>query len=96
MDLHLLGQDVISDLLTVFSVVGPLSKHALVGDDTHGKVVHSYTVILTAHDFRSHVAWGARRVLGVLWVPATGNSEIGDSQIAILVKDEVLRLDISV
>ena len=56
MDLHLLGQDLVSDLLTVFSVVGTLAKHAFVGDYAHGEVVDGDAMILPAHHFRCHVA----------------------------------------
>ena len=86
----------ISDLLPVLTLVRTLAKHALIGDDTHCKVVNSNAMVLSAHDFWCHVARSARRVFGVLRIPEAGNSEVCNSQETIFVKDEVLRLDVSV
>ena len=86
----------IANLLSVLPVVRPLAKHALVGDHTHCKVVDGDTVVLTAHDFRRHISWRARGVLRVFGVPQTGNTKICHSEIALLVKYQVLGLDVPV
>ena len=94
-DLDLLGQDVISDLFSVLTMVGTLAKHALICNNTHGKVVDSNSMILSAHDFWGHIARCPGCILRVLWVPKTSNTKISYSQIAPLVKDEILWLDVS-
>lgn len=86
----------VSNLLSIFSVVWSFAKHALVCDHTHGKVVNGDSMVLTAHDLWSHIAWSSRRVLGVLRIPSSCNSQISYSQIAAFVKNEILGLDISV
>ena len=95
-NLDLLGQDLVANFFSVFTMVWALAEHALVSDDTHGKVVNSNAMILTAHDLGSHVARRARCVLRIFWVPQTGDTQIGDSEVAVFVEDEVLRLDVTV
>jgi len=55
-DLHLLGEDVVADLLSVLAVIGTLTEHAFVSNYSHGEVVDSDSVVLTAHHFGCHVA----------------------------------------
>ena len=96
MDLDLFREYVITDLLPILAMVGSLAEHALICNDTHGEVVNGYTVILAAHNLWSHVAGRARGVLRVLGVPQACNTQICDPQVAVLVKDQVLGLDITV
>ena len=35
------------------------TKHAFISHDTNGKVVNGASVVLSAHNFRSHVAWSS-------------------------------------
>ena len=65
-DLHLLGEDMVSNLLTRLAHVRTLTIHALVADDTHGKVVNCHPVILPAHHFWCHVPRGPRCVFCVV------------------------------
>ena len=85
----------VTNLLPVLAMVRSLAKHTLIGDDSHREVVDGHAVILAAHDFGSHISGRARGVLGVLRIPQTCNTQICDPQIAILVKDKVLRLNIT-
>ena len=94
MDLDLFRKDMVTNLLPVLAMVRSLAEHTLIGDDSHGEVVDSHTVVLAAHDLGSHIAGRARCVLGVLGVPQASNTQIRDPQVAILVKDQVLRFDI--
>lgn len=57
LDLHLLRQNVVSDLLSRLANVWPTSEHALISHHTHSKVIDTSSVIDAAHDLRSHVAW---------------------------------------
>ena len=65
-DLHLLGEDVVSDLLTCLAYVRALTIHALVADDTHGEVVNCHPVILSTHHLWRHVPGGPRGVFCVV------------------------------
>ena len=51
-------------------------------------------MILTTHDFGSHVTWSARGLLRVIRVPDTSNPEVGDVEVSSLIKDQVLWFDV--
>ena len=53
-------------------------------------------MVLSAHDFGSHVSGGARRLTGIVGGENLGDSEIGQSQVAVIVKNKIFRLDVSV
>ena len=95
MDLDLFRKDMVTNLLPVLAMVWPLAEHTLIGNDSHREVVDCYTVVLAAHDLRSHITRRARSVLRVLRIPQTCNTQISDPQVAILVEDQVLWLDIT-
>ena len=95
MDLDLFRKDMVTNLLPVLAMVWPLAEHAFVSDDSHREVVDGHTVVLAAHDLGSHIAGRARCVLRVLRIPQTCNTQIRDPQVAILVEDQVLWLDIT-
>lgn len=73
----------IADLLAAPPVVWPPTHHALVCDDAHGVVVHADTVVLLAHNFRSHVAGCSAVFLGVVLLPQLGNSEVRNLEEAV-------------
>jgi hypothetical protein len=52
-DLNLLCQDVVPDLLPVLANVRSLAKHTFISNDSHSKVVHCHSMVLTTHHFRS-------------------------------------------
>jgi len=95
-DLYLLRQNVVSDFLTVLTLIGTFAKHAFVGNNSHRKVVHCHAVILATHDFGRHVAGRTTGVFCILGVPNSSDAEISDPEIAMLVKNQVFRLDVSV
>jgi len=86
----------VADLLSILSLIRSLAKHALVRDDTHSKVVYSHAVILTAHNFWSHVSRSSRGIFSIFWVPDTCNSKVSYSEVAVFIKDQVFRLNVSV
>lgn len=96
LDLDLLRHDVLTDLLPALAHVRPLSVHALVGHDTNSEVVDGLRVVEAQHHLGRHVARRARRVGRVLRSPDARDTEVGDPQIAIVVDDEVLGLDVTV
>jgi len=59
LDLDLLAEDLFSDLSPASTDVWSAALHALVCDDTNGKVVSGESVILPTHHFWGHVAWSA-------------------------------------
>lgn len=59
MDSYLLLENVLANFLSIFTMIGPLAKHALVSDDPHSEVVDCHSMVLSAHDFWCHIAWGA-------------------------------------
>jgi len=59
----------ISDVLASLASIGALSKHQLIADDAQSKIVHGNSMVLSAHDFRRHIPWGPRGVIGVFWAP---------------------------
>ena len=94
-DLNLPSKDMLTDLPSIPTSVGPPAEHALVANDTHGEIIDGDTVRLTAHNFGSHVTWRARRIFLVLRIPHSGNTEVSDLQVAIFVEDKVLWLDVT-
>lgn len=53
-------------------------------------------MVLPAHDLGSHITRRARSLLRVVWTPLPRDSKVCNPQIAVLLEDEVLRLDVSV
>jgi len=52
-------------------------------------------MILSKQYLGSHVSRGTTRLMTILWFPISRNAEISDSGISILIKNDVLRLDIA-
>lgn len=96
LDLNLLRQYVVPDLLARFAHVRPLAHHTLIGDDTHCEVVHCNSMVLSAHHLRSHVARSAACFLAVIRVPYSGDTEIGYSEVALIIEHQILRLNVPV
>ena len=71
------------------------SHHALVRDYTESEVVDSEAVVLAAHYFWRHVARSAARVLVVLSLLKARDAEVSHTQVAMLVKDQILRFNVS-
>ena len=94
-NLNLLGENIVSDRPPVLALKRPFAIHALIGNYTHRKVVHCNTVVLAAHHFGCHITRSARCVLGILWVKNSCNTEVGNPQIPLIVKNKVLRFDVS-
>lgn len=80
---HLLGQYLVSNFLAALAAVGSESEDAFEYDHAECEIVDCDTVVLPAHDFRSHVAWCARGVFLVFGSPYSGDTEICDAQVAV-------------
>jgi hypothetical protein len=95
LDLDLLGQNMVSNLLSRFTNVRSASEHALISHNSHSEVVDTGCVIDPTHNLGSHVAWRSRRILSVFRPPDSCNTEVSDSEVSILVDDQVFWLDVS-
>jgi hypothetical protein len=82
--------------LAVLTVVRSLPESAFVSDDTHGEVIDSHSMVLTAHDFGRHVARGTRGVLRIFRVPDSSDAQVRDTEVALLVKHKVFGFDVPV
>ena len=51
-------------------------------------------MILSTHDFWSHVSWCATRLVRVIRVPNSGNPHVRDSDIPMIIQNQILRLDV--
>jgi len=94
LNLNLLGQYVVSYLSTL-AEVRSFAKHTLKSDDPNSEVVHCNPMILSAHNFRRHIPWRATCVLLIIRCPDTSNSKVCKTKISIILKDQILRLHIS-
>ena len=95
LDLDLTAQYLVADIFSCATLVRSFAHHALVGDDPNGEVVCCESVVLAAHDLRGHVARCAAGLTGVVRGQDAGHSEVCESQIALIVEDQVLRLDVT-
>ena len=92
--MHLLAEYLVPDFLPVPSVVGPSSQHQFVGNYSHCVVVNRKRVVLPAHHLRSHVARSPAGVCRIVGLDESSNAEIGGSEVALVVKDQVFRFDV--
>ena len=84
LDLNLLAKNVVPNFFPAFAKVRTSSHHALIRNNTYSKVIHTDSVVLSAHHLWSHVARGATSVLIIFRSPLSCNSKIGNSHVAIL------------
>lgn len=67
LDLDLTNENLIANIFSSPALVGSLTHHALVGDNTNGEIIGSKTMVLAAHDLRRHVAWCSTRFARIVW-----------------------------
>ena len=71
------------------------SEHAFECHNSYSKIIHWYSVILSAHDLRSHITWCTTRVLCIVRSPHSCNAEISNSHVPICINDQIFRLYVS-
>ena len=86
----------VSDFFSGLAYVGTSSVHAFVSHDTHSKIVDIETVIDSTHYLWSHVTRCARCILRIFRTPQSGDSKVSYPEVAIMINDQVLWLDVSV
>lgn len=84
--LHLLGQHLFSDLLSIGPHIGSASSHELKGDDPQCEEINGEGVVGLADDFRSHVSGGATGVLCVVGLHFSGYAQISHPQVPALIQ----------
>lgn len=97
-DLLLLLQDGVADLTPTLAQVRPPPVHALPSNNAYREVISCDAVVVLAHDFGRHVARCAAGLVAVVDIGylLTSDSKVGQLQISVCVKDQILRLDIPV
>ena len=75
--LNLAGKDFFADFTSRFPCVRSGSIHALICNDANSKVISGYSMILSAHHFRSHVSRCSRGLRRIIGAPISGDAEIG-------------------
>ena len=96
-NLDLLRKNVIPDFLPCFTHIRSLhsiksminypSHHTFVGNHSNSKVINGYSVVLPAHNFRSHVSWCSTGFLRVIRVPYSCDAKVSDLQVALFIED---------
>lgn len=94
-DLSLFGEHVLSDLISSSSVIRSFSSHEFISDDSECKEIRDKAVILAADDLRRHVPWSATGIRGIIDSECSCNTQISNSNITPWIKNQVLRLDVT-
>ena len=76
--------------------VRPFAEHEFIADDSESEVIDRIRVVLSTNHFGCHVAWGSRSIGTVFNSEVPSDSQIGDSDVAVPVENEVFRLDVPV
>ena len=76
--------------------VGSSTKHTFVSHNSNSKVVNRACMILSAHNFWCHIAWRARSILGVIFPPDSGYTEVCYPNITITFNDQIFGFYVSV
>ena len=96
-DLGLVLFDMVANVFTGLALIRPAPIHALVSDDADGEIVGHHTVIVLAHDFGRHVTGSATGLVRVVDAvdPFPGDTEVCQLEVAVVVKDKILGLYIT-
>ena len=94
LDRDLAEKYLVSDILPRATFVRSLAHHTLISDDAHCKIVRSQPVILATHDLRRHVPRSTTGFTCVVWGENSGDAEIGQAEISLVVKHQVFWLNI--
>ena len=94
--LHLATENLVSDIFARAAFVGPLTHHALVSDHAHSEIVSSQAMVLPAHHFWGHVAWRPTGFTRVIRRQNPCDAEVSEAEVALVIKDEILRFDVPV
>ena len=92
--LNLSAQNCIPNVLPCLAFVRALSHHTLIGNDAHCEVICYQPVILPTHDLWGHIARCTACLAWVVRWEDARHPKICQSQVAIVVKDQVFRFDI--
>ena len=97
------GEDLLSNLFARVSLVWSLiyskeylTEQDLINDHSKSKEVCFEGMVHPADDFGCHVAWSSTGFFRVAVLVKTGHPEVSDTQVSIVLEDEVLGLQIAV
>ena len=94
--LYLFSQNLLPNFSPALTYIGSSPIHAFISYDSYGEVISCNSMVLSAHNLRSHITRRTRCFLGVIRSPITSYSEIRQSQITIPIKHQILWLYVSV
>lgn len=95
LDLYLPRQHLLTDLFARTAVKGPSSKHQLMRDDSHSKVISRVRVILPAKDLRRHVSRRPTCVSIIISTKGPSNPKISQPRKPLTIEHYIFRLDIA-
>ena len=84
--LDLPREDLVSNFFSVSPLIRSSSSHKLEADHSDCEIINSDSVVLSAHDFRSHVARSPARVLRIVRMPSSCDPQICDPQVSIFIQ----------
>jgi hypothetical protein len=93
-DLNLLIVDFIQNSFPINPAVRHFPKHALIAEHPNGIIVHGHSVVLSVHHLGGHVPRRATGVLLVLRPVVLRQPKVGDLQVPLFIKQQILRFDI--
>lgn len=94
--LHLLCEDVLSDLLPVSAIIRSSAEHKFVAHHSECEIVGRESMVLMADHLRRHIARSSTGVLMIIVSHYPRHSQIGYPQISFRIKHKILRFQISV
>lgn len=85
----------VPNLFSIFTLIGTLSEHTLVSNHSDCEVINCNAMILSKHYFWRHVTWSSRSIFWIFGVPYSGDPQISYPQITLLIKNQILGLNVS-
>jgi hypothetical protein len=73
-----------------------LSDHEFVGYDSQSEEIYCIGMIHLANNFRRHVSGGSAGIFGIVGLELPRNSKIRDPNVALVIKNQILRFEIAV
>lgn len=73
-----------------------LSDHEFVSYNSQSEEIYCIRVIHLADNFRRHVSGGSAGIFGIVRLELSRNSKIRDSNVAFVIKYQILRFEIAV
>ena len=69
--IDLFRENLISNVLASLTCIGPSSQHQLMSYYPKCEIVDLHAMVLTTHNFRSHISWRSRGIVSIVRCPDT-------------------------